>query len=184
MRLVCHHTFCIYPSNWYLRFCRTSLVSAGKCDILTDRDILGGRTPPYLCSRPCLPSFREIVRAVLEKNAEMTDIEGKRQGRSNLGCNALTCHAGYQRTLNALNMRVFWPSLKHDVKAVIEACPECQRFKVGRRQPQGRYTHTQTPLQPGTELGSILLAQIAVVAHDRIGCVVFFSPPTIPLIID
>ena len=86
MRLVCHHTFCIYPSNWYLRFCRTSLVSAGKCDILTDRDILGGRTPPYLCSRPCLPSFREIVRAVLEKNAEMTNIEGKRQGRSNLGC--------------------------------------------------------------------------------------------------
>ena len=86
MRLVCHHTFCIYPSNWYLCFCRTSLVSAGKCDILTDRDILGGRTPPYLCSRPCLPSFREIVRAVLEKNAEMTNIEGKRQGRSNLGC--------------------------------------------------------------------------------------------------
>ena len=48
--------------------------------------LLGGRTPPYLCSRPCLPSFREIVRAVLEKNAEMTNIEGKRQGRSNLGC--------------------------------------------------------------------------------------------------
>ena len=38
--------------------------------------------------------FREIVRAVLEKNAEMTDIEGKRQGRSNLGWVAVLAEGG------------------------------------------------------------------------------------------
>ena len=64
--------------------------------------------------------------------------------------NALTCHLGYQRTLSALNKRVYWPGIKHDVEAVIEACQDCQRFKVGRKRPQGRYTHTQTSLQPGT----------------------------------
>ena len=64
--------------------------------------------------------------------------------------NALACHTGVDRTLTQLKNRVYWPSMKTDVEEYISACPECQRFKVDRRRPQGHAVPTQIPLRPGT----------------------------------
>ena len=64
--------------------------------------------------------------------------------------NALACHTGVDRTLIQLKNRVYWPGMKADVEEFIAACPECQRFKVDRRRPQGHAVPTQIPLRPGT----------------------------------
>ncbi len=46
-------------------------------------------------------------------------------------------HLGYQRTLSAIRMRFYWPTLARDVKKFVRGCIACQKKKTPRTAPVG-----------------------------------------------
>ncbi len=48
----------------------------------------------------------------------------------------LTCHPGASRTLEFLQRRFWWSTVKEDVTTFINACPTCNQSKVSHRSPQ------------------------------------------------
>ncbi len=48
----------------------------------------------------------------------------------------LTCHPGTIRTLEFLQRRFWWPTIKEDTKSFVTACPTCNQGKVSHRSPQ------------------------------------------------
>ena len=64
--------------------------------------------------------------------------------------NSLVCHLGANRTYEELRRRAYWPKMRDDVELFVATCEECQRFKIGRRKPQGHMLPLQVPLRPGT----------------------------------
>ena len=64
--------------------------------------------------------------------------------------NSLLCHLGANRTYEELRRRAYWPKMRDDVEHCVATCEECQRFKLGRRKPQGHMMPLQIPLRPGT----------------------------------
>ncbi|CAB4044065.1 Transposon Ty3-G Gag-Pol poly [Paramuricea clavata] len=49
-------------------------------------------------------------------------------------------HLGFKGTLKSMETKVFWPTLKKDIRQWCKACSACQRNKIGR--------HTRAPLVP------------------------------------
>ncbi|KAK3540883.1 hypothetical protein QTP86_002978 [Hemibagrus guttatus] len=53
-------------------------------------------------------------------------------------CSRLTCHPGTSRTLEFLQRRFWWPTIKEDVTTFVKACPTCnQDFITGLPLSQG-----------------------------------------------
>ncbi len=64
----------------------------------------------------------------------------------------LTCHPGIARTLDFLQQRFWWPSIKEDVRSFVEACPVCCQGKSGRQLPLGLLHPLPIPHRPWSHI--------------------------------
>ncbi len=90
----------------------------------------------------------ELERVVREAQAQELDPGGSPAGRLYVPKSAqarvlqwghespLTCHPGNACTLDFLQRRFWWPSIKEDVKVYVEACPVCSQGKSTNQWPQ------------------------------------------------
>lgn len=65
---------------------------------------------------------------------------------------ALAGHFGVRRTLELIQRKYYWQSLRRDVKKYIKSCPECQRGKARRHRPHGELAPIRTPSKPWEEI--------------------------------
>lgn len=64
----------------------------------------------------------------------------------------LACHPGKIRTLEFLQRRFWWPTIKEDTKSFVTACPTCNQGKVSHRSPQGLLHPLAIPRRPWSHL--------------------------------
>ena len=64
----------------------------------------------------------------------------------------LTCHPGVTLTLDFLQRRFWWPSLKEETRSFVAACPTCNQGKVPHRPPQGLLLPLPIPRRPWSHL--------------------------------
>uniref|UniRef100_A0A4W5M335 Gypsy retrotransposon integrase-like protein 1 n=1 Tax=Hucho hucho TaxID=62062 RepID=A0A4W5M335_9TELE len=64
----------------------------------------------------------------------------------------LTCHPGTTRTLEFLQRRFWWPTIKEDTKTFVSACSTCSQGKVSHRLPQGLLHPLSIPRRPWSHL--------------------------------
>ncbi|KAK3559268.1 hypothetical protein QTP86_009932 [Hemibagrus guttatus] len=67
-------------------------------------------------------------------------------------CSRLTCHPGTSRTLEFLQRRFWWPTIKEDVTTFVKACPTCNQGKASHRSPQGLLHPLSIPHRPWSHL--------------------------------
>lgn len=115
-------------------------------------------------SRIVAPLQWELERVVREALAREPDPGGGPAGRLFVPLSAraqvlqwghespLTCHPGTARTLDFLQRRFWWPSIKNDVKVYVEACPVCNQGKSTRQRPQGLLRPLPVPRRPWSHL--------------------------------
>ncbi|XP_016396320.1 macrophage mannose receptor 1-like [Sinocyclocheilus rhinocerous] len=109
----------------------------------------------------------------------------------------LTCHPGNARTLDFLQRRFWWPSIKEDVKVYVEACPVCSQGKSTHQRPQGLLHPLPVPRRPWSHLSLDFVTglppsqgnTVIVVVVDRFSKATWFIPlpklpPPPPRIID
>lgn len=63
-------------------------------------------------------------------------------------CSRLTCHPGTSRTLEFLQRRFWWPTIKEDVTTFVNACPTCNQGKASHRSPQDLLHPLSIPHRP------------------------------------
>lgn len=64
----------------------------------------------------------------------------------------LAGHFGVRRTLELLQRKFFWTSMRRDVKSYIATCTECQRGKARRHRPYGEMASFPPPSRPWQEI--------------------------------
>ncbi len=64
----------------------------------------------------------------------------------------LTCHPGTIRTLEFLQRRFWWLTIKEDTKSFVTACHLCNQGKVSHRSPQGLLHPLSIPQRPWSHL--------------------------------
>lgn len=64
----------------------------------------------------------------------------------------LTCHPGAARTLDFLQRKFWWPTIKEDTQAFVAACPTCNQGKVPHQTPQGLLHPLPIPQWPWSHL--------------------------------
>ncbi|KAL0161345.1 hypothetical protein M9458_045070, partial [Cirrhinus mrigala] len=115
-------------------------------------------------SRIIAPLQWELERVVREAQVHEPDPGGGPMGRLYVPQSArarvlqwghestLTCHPGTARTLEFLQRRFWWPSIKEDVKIYVEACPVCSQGKSTHHRPQGLLHPLPVPHRPWSHL--------------------------------
>lgn len=63
-----------------------------------------------------------------------------------------TCHPGSARTLEFLQRRFWWPTIKDDVMAFVKACPTCNQNKSSHQPPQGFLHPLSIPHRPWSHI--------------------------------
>ena len=56
-------------------------------------------------------------------------------------------HCGFNKTLNTAREIYFWPSMKHDIKAMIERCEACQSLRPSKPTEQFIHTTAKFPME-------------------------------------
>ncbi len=144
---------------------------------------------------------RELERVVREAQAQEPDPGGGPAGRLYVPQSArawvlqwghespLTCHPGNARTLDFLQRRFWWPSIKEDVKVYVEACPVCSQGKSTRQRPQGLLHPLPIPRRPWSHLSLDFVTglppsqgnTVILVVVDRFSKAAWFIPlPKLP----
>ncbi len=62
------------------------------------------------------------------------------------------CHPGISRTLEFLQRRFWWPTVKTDVTVFVKACPVCNQSKTSHLPPQGLLYPLPIPHRPWSHL--------------------------------
>ncbi len=109
-------------------------------------------------SRIVAPLQWELERVVREAQAQEPDPGGSPAGLVQARVlqwgheSPLTCHPGTARTLDFLQRRFWWPSIKEDIKVHVGACPVCSQGKSSRQRPQGLLHPLPIPRRPCSHL--------------------------------
>jgi transposase InsO family protein len=61
-------------------------------------------------------------------------------------------HFGVRRTLEVIQRKYFWQSLRKDVKSYVKTCPECQRGKAKTHRTHGELAPIPIPGKPWEEI--------------------------------
>lgn len=64
----------------------------------------------------------------------------------------LTCHPGTGRTLEFIQRRFKWPTIKKDVSTFVKACSMCNQGKISHLHPQGLLHPLPIPCLPGSHI--------------------------------
>ncbi|CAJ1057674.1 uncharacterized protein LOC108874699, partial [Xyrichtys novacula] len=64
----------------------------------------------------------------------------------------LTCHLGFQRTLQFLQQRFWWPGMVRHVRAFVAACSVCARSKASHQPPAGLLRPLPVPSRPWSHI--------------------------------
>jgi transposase InsO family protein len=152
-------------------------------------------------SRIVAPLQWELERVVREAQTQEPDPGGGPAGRLYVPLSArgqvlqwghespLTCHPGKTRTLEFLQRRFWWPSIKEYVKVYVEACRVCSQGKTTRQRPQGLLHPLPIPRRPWSHLSldfitGLPLSQgntVILVVVDRFSKAARFIPlPKLP----
>ncbi len=115
-------------------------------------------------ARIVAPLRWELEREIREAQAQEPDPGGGSPGRLYIPRSVrarvlqwghdspLTCHPGIARTLDVLQWRFWWPSIKEDVRSFVEACPVCCQGKSRRQLPLGLLHPLPIPLRPWSHI--------------------------------
>lgn len=71
-------------------------------------------------------------------------------------------HFGLKRTLDAIKMRFYWPTLDPDVQRYVKSCDSCQRRKTGPTKKQGIMIPMPIPRQPFEIVGMDLMGPLPI----------------------
>nr|CBN81752.1 Pol polyprotein [Dicentrarchus labrax] len=64
----------------------------------------------------------------------------------------ISCHPGYQRTLDFLRRKFWWPSMARDTRAFVAACSVCARGKSSHQPPAGLLHPLPVPRRPWSHI--------------------------------
>uniref|UniRef100_A0A4W5R6M5 Gypsy retrotransposon integrase-like protein 1 n=1 Tax=Hucho hucho TaxID=62062 RepID=A0A4W5R6M5_9TELE len=64
----------------------------------------------------------------------------------------LTCHPGVGRTLEFIQRKFWWPTIKEDVDTFVKACPVCCQGKSSHLRPQGLLHPLSIPHRPWSHI--------------------------------
>uniref|UniRef100_A0A8P4GPN0 Gypsy retrotransposon integrase-like protein 1 n=1 Tax=Dicentrarchus labrax TaxID=13489 RepID=A0A8P4GPN0_DICLA len=64
----------------------------------------------------------------------------------------ISCHPGYQRTLDFLRRKFWWPSMARDTRAFVAACSVCARGKSSHQLPAGQLHPLPVPSRPWSHI--------------------------------
>lgn len=96
-------------------------------------------------------------------------------------------HFGVEKTLESVNRRFWWPTLRRDVQLYCGTCPTCQRTKPSNQKPAGLLQPLPTPDHPWEQVTMDLLCNLpksvagfttAVVFVDRLTKYIRWTPCT------
>ena len=107
-------------------------------------------------SKIVAPVRWELENTVRHAQTQEADPGGPKTVRSRVlqwgHSSRLTCHPGSARTLEFLQRRFWWPNIKEDIKAFVNACPTCNQGKVSHCSPQGLLHPLSIPRRPWSHL--------------------------------
>ena len=72
----------------------------------------------------------------------------------------LAGHLGYEKTMQAVAGRFWWPRMTRTVKAYIKTCPTCQRIKPSTLSPPGLLRPHSIPARPFTHVSFDLVTDL------------------------
>jgi hypothetical protein len=82
-------------------------------------------------------------------------------------------HFGFDKTLESVARRFWWPTLRRDVQLYCQTCPTCQRTKASNQLPAGLLQPLPTPDAPWEQVTMDLLFSLPTTAKGHTGLVVF-----------
>ena len=127
----------------------------------------------YMGDKLCIPSSDDGIKTIILK--ELHD-------------NSTGGHFGFDKTLESVSRRFYWPSLRKDVRLYCKTCPTCQRAKHSNKRPGGLLQPIPTPQHPWEQVTMDLIAKLpltkrghnaALVFVDRLTKMVHWIPCTI-----
>jgi hypothetical protein len=69
-------------------------------------------------------------------------------------------HPGYEKTLQALANRFWWPRMSRSLKSYINSCPTCQRIKPSTQSPPGLLRPHSVPARPYSHVSFDLITDL------------------------
>ena len=69
-------------------------------------------------------------------------------------------HPGYEKTLQALANRFWWPRMTRSIRSYVNSCPTCQRIKPSTQSPPGLLQPHSVPVRPYSHLSFDLITDL------------------------